>query len=122
MIQAHLRGLLARKLPFGSRSRLREDILLGAIEADMAGASADRFTAVTASMLGGAKLEPNSRKNILHDMLVDLRLNDLIRVADLDHAAEFRFENSSLASATVYDIVKRAGLVTGEDANPEAEY
>lgn len=121
MIQAYLRGLLAPNLPFGKRSRLRENVLLDAIEAEMAGASADRFVSVTASMLGGAKIEANSRKNLLHDMLIDLRLNDLIRVADLDRAEAFKFENSALASSTVYDIVKRAGLVSGEEANQETD-
>ena len=120
MIQAYRRGLLRQTFEHDKRSRLREDILLESLETELLANSSDRRLAVIASVVGSANLTSNVRQKMLGDLIVDMRYNDYIRLGDFDYAALYRFENSSLAATTVYDLISQAGWVTGND-NPDEE-
>lgn len=114
MIQAYRRGLLRFEHPHGARSRLREEILLESIDAELMTDATVRSLQAVATITAGAPLQGQHRQKLLKDVLRDLRSSEFVRVCDFDGAAAYRFENSSLAVESFYDLLGRAGWVGDE--------
>jgi hypothetical protein len=111
MIQAYRRGLLKREHPFGVRSRLRETILLESIEAEGVAESAYRKIELRTAMVASLPLNQTARQKVVKDAFADLKCYDLMRYMDYDGAAQVKFDNSSLALTTVYEILQRTGVI-----------
>ncbi len=111
MIQLYRRGLLKKELPFGIRSRMRETLLMEAIEAENVQAMACNRLQVASALIGPAPLQPQARQRLLRDYQQDLRYYDYIRYLDYDGAERYKFDNSSLALEAVYEMLERSGVI-----------
>ncbi len=90
-------------------------MMLDLIDCEQAADFADRNAMLAARVFSGAKLSSDSRKKIFKDISGELEYNELIRQGDLDGAATHRFENSSLASQSVYGFLQEVGLVSPDE-------
>lgn len=108
----------------GSASRIREQLILDALDAQLQAEEMDRSALLTATIVGGARIEGGARKKILSDMTLSQERAELLRMGDFDGVIWHRFENSSLAAETVHGIVSEAGLLgdrSHEDDDPYDE-
>lgn len=111
MIQAYRRGLLRREMPFGARSRMREEILLESIQSEEVSHAAEKRMEVASALIGPASLAREGRQKIMKDMSSDLRYFELFRLMDFDRAEQLKYDNSSLAITAMYEILRRAGIM-----------
>jgi hypothetical protein len=106
----YLRGLLTSR-PFGFASRLRERLLMDALEAEMDVDARGRSLQLQASLIGGANLTEDSRKALLKDFNRDSEVLRFVRQLDFDGAEDYCYRNSTLALTNAYEIIAQAGLL-----------
>lgn len=111
MIQAYRRGELRSTFPHGKKSRIRENLLLEAIQTEGMADGAEKRLALAGSLLGPAPMKPESRQHVMKEFTNDLRYFELLRMLDSDGAEDHRFKNSSLAIQAVYEILQRVGII-----------
>lgn len=112
MIQAYRRGLLASSLPFGRRSRVRENLLLDALEAENLADATEKRMNVTTAMIGPAQLTKEGRQRLLRTFKDDIQRMSLVRLLDIDGANGQSSDNSALAIAQVYDMLLQSGVLS----------
>jgi hypothetical protein len=110
----YLRGLLTAR-PCGITSRLRDNLLMDAIEAEMDSDSRSRGLQLTASLIGGADLTSDSRKVMIRDFGRDSEVLRLTRRMAFDEAEDYCYRNSTLALTNAYEIIQQAGLLGDHD-------
>lgn len=111
MIQAYRRGMLQPAMPFGRRSRLRETILLDAIEAENVVRLSEKKLLLTATVVGAAPIVQQARMDLIRNLGEDLKRIDLLRFMDFDGAEALAASNSALAIAAVYEMLERSGAL-----------
>ncbi len=111
MIQAYRRGLLKKDMPFGARSRMREEILLESIQSEEISQAAEKRMEVASSLIGPAQLSKEGRQKIMKDLSNDLRYFEMFKLMDFDRAERHKYDNSSLAITAIYEILRRAGVM-----------
>lgn len=111
MIQAYRRGLLKPDSPFGSRSRLRETILLESIEMEELYQVIGQHMQLTSTILGGANMAVDARKRVMKEYGQDVHYYHLLKHLDFDRAEQYKFNNSALAITAVYEILQQVGVL-----------
>ena len=115
--QAYLRGYLRKDYPLGQASRLREQLILDALDSEWQADARDRENLLAAALIGGATLEGPVRKQIMVELQFKQERNELLRLCDYDGISEHRFVNSSLAAETVHGLMREAGLLGDRSAD-----
>jgi hypothetical protein len=110
IVQLYLRGLLTSR-PFGFTSRLRDRVLMDAIDAEFDVEARSRAMQVTAALVGGADLTSDSRKVLVRDFSRDSEVLRFIRQMAFDEASDYCYRNSTLALTNAYEIIAQAGLL-----------
>jgi hypothetical protein len=127
MLRAYLRGHLQLRRPVDLRSKIRERLLLQAIDAEEM-ADASRISAlISASVIGAADLDAMGRKQLYKQLQSNLESADLLRRLDYGGMAALQAEISGSTITRVYDMLAREGLVgeveqpgtSGEEATAE---
>ncbi len=106
----YLRGLLTPRA-FGFTSRLRERLLMDAVEAELDVEAQGRALQMQATLIGGANLTEDSRKAMLRDFGRDSEVLRYVRQLAYDEAEDYRYRNSTLALTNAYEIIAHAGLL-----------
>lgn len=88
--------------------------MLDVIDSELAVNSAEHRLALTATILGSATMSNDSRKTIIKTLSEDLRRFEMIRVLDYDQANQQASGNSSLALASVYEMLQQAGALDND--------
>lgn len=90
-------------------------MLLDALDCEQAAGFTDKTNLLAAIIFSGANIPGESRKRMFKEINLELEHSELIRQGDVDGAAAHRFENSSLASQSVYGFLQQVGLVSPAD-------
>jgi hypothetical protein len=118
MLRAYLRGLLPKNTPQGFRSRIRENLLLAAIDAEETAAYTVESLRHAASLAGGASMGPGGRRTLLKRFGEELEMAEYRRNMDYRAQKRLRDDTSGSTSAAIYEMLERGGLV-GD--TPQAE-
>ena len=82
--QAYLRGYLRKDYPLGHASKLRERMILDALDSEWRADARDRENLLAAALIGGAALEGSVRKQIMVELQFKQERNELLRLAMAD--------------------------------------
>lgn len=111
MLRAYLRGLLPKDMPQGFRSRIRENLLLAAVDAEETAAYTVESLRQAASLAGGASMDPGGRRTLLKRFGEELEMAEYRRNMDYRAQAKLRNDTSGSTSAAIYEMLERGGLV-----------